>query len=70
MECGIPITLDDPVLHDVSYIVNDEFRDHFCRDLPGNKRKLFDSLVTILRRKNLIYLCVYYIKIIKYNIML
>lgn len=47
MECGVPLIFETPVLHDVSHVVNDMFREHLCRDLPGNKRKLFDSIVSI-----------------------
>lgn len=46
MECGVPLTGEEPIMHDVSEVINDVFREHLCRELPGNKRKLFDSSVS------------------------
>ncbi|KAL5241986.1 hypothetical protein ACI65C_009396 [Semiaphis heraclei] len=41
---GVPLIVEPLTMHDVSHIVNDAFRDHLCRELPGNQRKLFNSL--------------------------
>lgn len=46
IEYGVPLTVEPVVVHDVRHIVVDTFRDYLCRELPGNKRKLFDSLVS------------------------
>lgn len=45
LEYGVPLTVEPMIVHDVSHIVIDTFRDHLCRELPGNKRKLFESQV-------------------------
>lgn len=46
MECGIPYVGKTPAIHDTSHVIDDVFREHLCRDLPGNKRKLFDESVS------------------------
>jgi len=47
MEYGVPLIVEPLKIHDVDHIVNDAFRDYLCRELPGNKRQLFNSLVSI-----------------------
>jgi len=47
LEYGVPLIVEPITMHDVGHIVNDAFRDYLCRELPGNKRKLFNSLVSI-----------------------
>jgi len=47
LEYGVPLIVEPLTMHDVSHIVNDAFRDYLCRELPGNQRKLFNSLVRI-----------------------
>jgi hypothetical protein len=47
LEHGVPLTVEPIIVHDVSHIVIDAFRDYLYRELPGNKRKLFDSQVSI-----------------------
>ncbi|KAL4144047.1 hypothetical protein QTP88_006281 [Uroleucon formosanum] len=44
LEYGVPLIVEPLTMHDVGHIVNDAFRDYLCRELPGNKRKLFNSL--------------------------
>lgn len=46
-----------PILHDASHVINDVFGNYICRDLPGNKRKLFDKEVSkyVKRTKSMIY---------------
>lgn len=50
---GIPHIDETPIIHDISHVVYDVFKDHLCQDLPGNKRKLFDSPVSIYIFKSL-----------------
>jgi len=66
LEYGVPLTVEPLTMHDVGHIVNDAFRDYLCRELPGNKEKLFNSLVSICIK--LIYRYIHNILVIVYNI--
>lgn len=47
MEYRVPLVVEPLIVHDVGHIVNDAFRDYLCRELPGGKKQMFNSLVSI-----------------------
>ncbi|XP_025205925.1 uncharacterized protein LOC112602183 [Melanaphis sacchari] len=44
IEYGVPLIVEPKTIHDVDHTINDVFRDYLCRELPGNKKQLFNSL--------------------------
>lgn len=52
IEYGVPLIVEPLKIHDVDHIVNDAFRDYLCREPPGNKRQLFNSLVSLCVKFN------------------